>query len=654
MLEFIQIVLGGLQVGCIYALAAVGFSLVYRVTTVINLAQGAFCLIGALVAYWLQVELGWGMWFAAITAIAATTLIGALIGATAFVPGLTRLSNANMLMLTAGLLTLFEGLMLVTFGSQPYALPPFSGQQPVSIGGLLIPTQAFWIVGATVVIIAVLWYLLQRTQFGQALRACAENPSAATLMGIGVSRMQLFSFALSALIGAIAGIVTAPTTSLQFDTGRLFTIQGFIAVAIGGIASLPGAIAGGLLLGIVTMLATAYVSSLFSNAIALALLLVVLLWRPNGLIGAKVVRRQDVRDEGRVWKHVTRLQPRVTWTAGLIALALLALLPLVVTSAGVMSGLVIALILFIALMGLDVVMGYAGQVNLGQAGFMAIGGYSAGYLTTQYSVAPIWGMLAGIAVSLLAALALSLITIRLRGLYLALATLAFGLLIDSCAVGLADITGGPSGLVGIPSFAIGPFEFDTSASMYYLVLVLNFVLLLLLGGLMRSAFGRALQAIRTDQMAAAALGINVVRCKLIAFSISAVLASIAGSLYAFFFHFLSPDMVGTPRSLELVAMLVIGGEGTLIGALFGAALITLLPTIFQPLAQWKTFASGLLMVMSFLYLPEGIYGNIARFLASRFNARKGPPGSSTAAAAAMSGPAGAPAAAPAQSMPSPP
>ena len=120
-------------------------------------------------------------------------------------------------------------------------------------------------------------------------------------------------------------------------------------------------------------------------------------------------------------------------------------------------------------------------------------------------------------------------------------------------------------------------------------------------------------------MAAAALGVNVVRCKLVAFAISALLASIAGSLYAFQFHFLSPDMVGTPRSLELVAMLVIGGEGTLIGALFGATLLTLLPTIFQPLAQWKTFASGALLVLSFLYLPEGIYGVLARWLAARFN-----------------------------------
>ena len=625
MTEFLQIVISGGQVGCIYALIALGFSLVYRVTNVINLSQGAFCLLGALFTYTLEVEMGWGLPAAALVAILTTTLLGAIAGAFAFVPGLPRLSNANMLMLTAGLLTLFEGAMLVTWGSQPYALPPFSGQEPVSLAGILIPTQQFWIVGATAVVILLLWYLLQKTTFGQALRACAENPTAATLMGISVTRMQLISFTLAALIGAVAGIVSAPATSLQFDTGRLFTIQGFIAVAIGGIASFPGAIAGGLLLGIVTQLATAYISSLFSNAIALALLLVVLLWRPSGLIRAGAVRRQDVRDEPRVWKHITRLQPNLKWAAGIVGAVIAVGLPLVVPSGGVLSGLVIAAILFIALLGLDVVMGYAGQVNLGQAGFMAIGGYTAGYLATQMDVAPLWGLLAGIALSVAAALALSLITMRLRGLYLALATLAFGLLIDSCAVGLADVTGGPSGMVGIPSFSIGPFDFGEPMAMYYLVIAIDAVLLFVLGGLVRSAFGRALQAIRTDQMAAAALGINVVGCKLIAFCISAGLASIAGSLYAFFFHFLSPEMVGTPRSLELVAMLVIGGEGTLVGGLFGATLLTMLPTVFQPLAQWKTFASGTLLVLSFLYLPEGLWGSLARWLSSRFSRAAKPP-----------------------------
>jgi branched-chain amino acid transport system permease protein len=144
--------------------------------------------------------------------------------------------------------------------------------------------------------------------------------------------------------------------------------------------------------------------------------------------------------------------------------------------------------------------------------------------------------------------------------------------------------------------------------MYYLVLVLDVIILIGLAGAMRSGFGRALKAIRSDQMAAAALGINTVRYKLAAFLISVTLASLAGSLYAFFFNFLSPEMVGTSRSLELVAMLIIGGESTLVGGLFGALLLTLLPAISAPLAIYKTFASGTLLVASFLYLPQGMYG----------------------------------------------
>jgi branched-chain amino acid transport system permease protein len=148
--------------------------------------------------------------------------------------------------------------------------------------------------------------------------------------------------------------------------------------------------------------------------------------------------------------------------------------------------------------------------------------------------------------------------------------------------------------------------------MYYVVLVLDVIILVGLVGAMRSGFGRALKAIRSDQMAAAALGINIVRYKLAAFMISVTLASVAGSLYAFFFNFLSPEMVGTGRSLELVAMLIVGGESTLVGGLFGALLLTLLPTVFQPLAIYKTFASGVLLVASFLYLPQGIFGAIVQ------------------------------------------
>ncbi|MCK9920304.1 ABC transporter permease [Microbacteriaceae bacterium K1510] len=608
--QLIQILVGGVFQGCMYALLAVGFSIVFRVTGVIGLAQGAFAIVGALVAHTLGMSYGVPIWAAAILSVIITTTLSAVIGTAAFVPGLSRLSHSNMLMLTAGHLTFLEGLILVLWGNQPYTLPAFSGERPLMIGGIAVQTQGLWIIGTTICVVFALRHLLQRSAFGRALRACAENATAASLVGVSVERMSLFSYCLAAAIAAIAGIVVAPATSLQFDTSTLFTIFGFIAVVIGGVGSFPGAIAGGLLLGIVSQLATAYVSSLFSSALSLGLLLIVLLWRPSGLLAAGQTRRPDVRDEPRAWNGVVRIEGRAAWLLSALAAGVALCLPALVPEGSVFSSLVIAGILFIAVMGLDLVMGYTGQVSLGQAGFVAIGGYTAGFLTTQYDVSPLLGLLAGMVLSLLCSLVLALVTVRLRGLYLALGTLSFGLLIDACAIGLDGITGGPSGLVGIPAFSVGSFSFDSPVAMYYLVAGIIAVLFIFLTGALRSDFGRALQAIRTDQLAAAALGINVFRYKLAVFAMSAVMASMAGSLYAFYFRFLSPEMVSTKLSLELVTMLVIGGEGTLFGPLFGAVLLTVLPTLFQSLAQFKLLATGGLMVFFFLCLPEGIYGSL--------------------------------------------
>src|SRR6185437_3076705 len=509
---------------------------------------------------------------------------------------------------TAGLLTFFIGVTLVVWGNQPYSLPPFSGEAPAVIGGLRVPTQGLWLAGVSAAMILGLWLLLHKTTLGRALRACAENPLAARLMGINLKRMTLLSFGLAALIGSIGGVLVAPIMSLQFDSGQFFTISGFIAVAIGGMASFAGSIVGGLLLGIAEQFAAFYVSSLFANTLALLLLLVVLILRPAGLFAGGPARRTDVRDEARVHRAVVRLQGRATVGFALALVVVLTLLPALPLPGGLLASLVIALILFIAVLGLDVLMGYAGQVSLGHAGFMAVGGYTAAILATTYDWPPLAGTLVAAVLSVACALVLSLATRRLRGHYLALATLAFGLLVDSLAVGLFDLTGGPSGLVGIPAFAVPGFAFDTPLRMYYLVLALGAVLVVLLEGGLRRGFGRALKAVRSDQLAAAALGVDVGRHKVIALCISAALASLSGSLYAFDFHFLSPEMVSTSRSFEMIAMLVLGGEGTLIGGFFGSLVLTLLPTMLQDFAVFKTAVEGAVLVVIFLLLPEGLFG----------------------------------------------
>lgn len=365
MAEVLQIFVGGVLLGAIYALIALGFSLIYRVTGVVNLSQGGFAVLAALAGYTFSQQLGFSLPIALLCAVAGTTIAGLAIGWFTFVPALKKLSNANVLMLSVGILTLIEGFSLITWGSQPYSVPAFSGERPLEFLGLRITTQTFWILGTALVIFLAVWFLIASTKIGKALRACSENPSAAALMGIDVKRMTLLSFTLATLIAAIAGVVVAPTTTLQFNTGQLFTISGFIAVVIGGISSFPGAIVGGLFLGLVTQFATAYVSSLFSNAIALILLLFILIYAPTGLIPSKTIRRQDVREEPRVWGHLTRLTSRTAWTAASVGIAIAVILPMLIPAAYI-SSLTIAAIIFLALIGLDLLMGYTDRSASGR------------------------------------------------------------------------------------------------------------------------------------------------------------------------------------------------------------------------------------------------------------------------------------------------
>jgi branched-chain amino acid transport system permease protein len=618
MQQALEIIIGGLLQGGAFALVALGFALIFRVTGTINLAQGAFVVVGALLLYTFHQVWMLPLWLAFIASLAVTVLIGVLLAQFVLEPALRKLPTAGMVILTAGLLTLFEGAILLVWGSQPYQLEPFSGSRPYEVFGLRFPTQSPWDAGATVLIVFALWYVLQKTTVGKALRAVSENPSAAALMGINVKGMTILSYAVAAGIGGIAGMVIGPIVSLQFDGGGIFTNAGFISVTIGGVASFFGAVVGGLGLGLIEQGAAGYISSLFSTTIALVLLLVMLILRPTGIIAGRIRRREDVRDIPHNQSSVsTKLSPTQSRVLAGIMLVLLALAPVLLNAfggGGLLSSLVIAGIFFIALLGLDVVLGYGGQVSLGHAAFMAMGGYTAAICCVRLHWPPLLGVLLGLVVSLACATVLSMVTVRLRGHYMALATLSFGLLIDTLTVGLSDLTGGPSGMTGIPNFSIGSFVFAGPVANYYLVWGVVLVGLIVLGNAMRSDFGRVLRSIRTDQTAALALGVDVPRYKLYAFLIGAAFASIAGSLLAFDFQFLSPDMVSTQQSFLIITMLVIGGEGTLVGPVIGVVLLTLLPTAFQFLANYKTLASGILLVTAMLYFPSGLYGGFTSLI----------------------------------------
>jgi branched-chain amino acid transport system permease protein len=638
-----NILIGGVITGAIYALLAVGYSLIFSVSGALNLAQGAFVAFGALVMYAFTHNAGLPLPVAFIASLAVVCAAVGIIEWTVIRPAVTQISHSNLLMMMGGLLTAFEGAAFLIWGSTPISLNQFSGSKPVTIGGLSIPTQGFWVVGAMLAAVAALGLVLMRTRWGRGLRATSENITAARLMGVPVDRMILVSFVAAAALGVIGGAVIAPLTSLDYSSMANYTNEGLIAVSLGGLGSVYGSVAGGLVLGIVEAVVSGYVSSLFSTTISLIILIGIIFFRPQGLIGRVRGRRMDVaeRTSGRVYAP-PKLPRRLSLSGSAVVIIVMAFLPGIIPS-GDMRAVNITGIFCLTIIGLDLLSGIAGQVSLGQAGFMAIGGYMTAILTTHYHVPTLLALLAGCGGSVLVAVILGLVCGRLRGMYLAITTLAFGILIEGLANGLS-ITGGPSGVGGIPPLTVGSFQFDTDNSFFYLIWIIVGLALILSANLVRSNRGRILRAMHGDQVGARSLGLRVTRAKVAVFAISACMASIAGSLYADYFRYLSPDQVGSAESLQLITMLVIGGMGTLFGPLIGVTLLTYLPIAFQPLANYSMLVTGVLLVAFLRYLPAGLWGGVLEIV-TRGMSRWGPRRQPQATMASSAGTAGAAAAA---------
>ncbi len=604
-----NILIGGLITGAVYALLAVGYSLVFSVSGALNLAQGAFVALGALVMYTFMHS---GHLDTPLAFVASLVVVCAGVGIiewTVIRRAVTRISHANLLMMMGGLLTASEGLALLVYGSNPFSFNQFSGSRPIALGKLSIPTQAFWVVGAMLASVLFLSWLLSRTRWGRGMRATAENMSAARLMGVPVDRMILLSFVAAGVLGVIAGAVIAPLVPLDYGSMANYTNEGLIAVSLGGLGSVFGSVAGGLVLGIIEAVVSGYVSSLFSVTISLLILIAIIYFRPQGLLGRVRGARLDVADRvaGRIYAP-PRL-PRA-WTragAGLVALVMI-FMPRIIPP-GDMRAVNITGLFCLTIVGLDLITGIAGQVSLGQAGFMAVGGYMSAVLVVKDHLPTLAALGIGLVSSAVVAGVLGLVCGRLRGMYLAIITLAFGILVQSVASGMT-LTGGPSGIAGIPPFSVAGYAFDTDNRFFYLIWSLVAVALVLSANFVRSNRGRILRAMHGDQVGTRALGLHVTRAKVEVFIISACMASVAGSLYASYFRYLSPDQVGSAESLQLITMLVIGGMGTLFGPLIGVGLLTYLPLASQSFANYSVLVTGVLLVVFLRYLPAGIWGGI--------------------------------------------
>ncbi|MBL8340104.1 MAG: branched-chain amino acid ABC transporter permease [Rubrivivax sp.] len=286
--SWLQFVAGGLTAGAIYALVALGFSIVYNASHAINFAQGEFVMLGGMGAVSL-VALGLPLWLAVPLAVAGAAVVGVLVQRLALQRAQAggQADVVTLIIITIGVALFLRGAAQVVWDKRIHALPAFGGSEPLRLGGATLLPQSLWVFfGSALAVLALGWFF-GRTLYGKAMRATAINPLAARLMGISTRGVMRVSFALAAALGALGGVLTAPITFTSYDVGVMLGLKGFAAAILGGLGSFGGAVAGGLLLGLLEGLSAGFVSSAYKDALAFVVILGVLFFLPGGIAGAR-------------------------------------------------------------------------------------------------------------------------------------------------------------------------------------------------------------------------------------------------------------------------------------------------------------------------------------------------------------------------------
>lgn len=285
---WLQFIASGLTAGAIYALVALGFSIIYNASGAINFAQGEFVMIGGMSAVTL-LALGLPLAVAVTLAIVVSVLVALLVEKLAIEPARDA-DTVTLIIITIGVSLFLRGLAQLVWDKGVHRLPAFSGEQPLQILGATLLPQSLWVMGGTAVAVAALSAFYGRTLLGKAMLATSYNRVAAQLVGIPTRGVLFASFGLAAALGALGGVLIAPIAFTAYDAGIMLGLKGFAAAMLGGLGSFGGAVLGGLLLGLLEGLGAGFISSAYKDAIAFVVILAVLFLMPGGLLGA---RRSD-------------------------------------------------------------------------------------------------------------------------------------------------------------------------------------------------------------------------------------------------------------------------------------------------------------------------------------------------------------------------
>jgi branched-chain amino acid transport system ATP-binding protein len=542
-----------------------------------------------------------------VLALALVLPIAPLLDRIAFRPA----ADASVLVLLIIALALhfaLSGLGLMFFGAEGFRIHPLVDGIYRLGGGVIVSAQVLLMV-ATAALLSMLFFLFfERSMAGRALRATAINRIGARLVGIRPARTGTIAYFIASLLAGISAILIGPTTTMYYDSGFMIGLKAFVGAIIGGFISYPIAALGALFVGILESFASFWSSS-FKEVIVFGLLIPVLLWQ------SWKSARQGEGEEIEMPASSGLSAPLRNGLIG-IAVVALALAPLLLGSFAITLLNYIG-ISALAALGLVLLTGIGGMTSFGQAAFVGIAAYATAWATTTQGLSPWVGLLLALLSTGLAALAIGALTLRLDGHFLSLSTIAWGISIYFLFGNIAGL-GQNTGIAGIPPIAIGSISLISSQTIYYLIWLMVGLAMLASANLLDSRQGRAIRSLRGGAVLLASLGVNIFRIRLVTFVLAALLAGLAGWLYAHMSRFVSPAPFDVKPGIEYLLMAMAGGAGHIAGAVAGSALITLLknwlqdvlPLVTRDSAQFEIIVFSILLIL----LLQNARGGLVAFV----------------------------------------
>ncbi|MFT7649465.1 MAG: ABC-type branched-subunit amino acid transport system ATPase component [Candidatus Poriferisodalaceae bacterium] len=613
--EVIRFALLGLGVGALYAFASQGLIAIYRGTGVLNFSLGATAIAGVFVQWELQYEHGWPFLAASAVGVALSALLGALTHWMVMRP-LQRASSLIRVIATLGVLITIQAGVVIRYGSNPRQVDSWLPTDRITLWSDVSTTADRLILLAIASASAfLLWLLYRSSQFGLATEAVSESERSAAAVGISPNRVALLNWALGSGIAAIAGILVVPIITLQVTAMTSLVLAALAAALVGDFRSFPIATAAGLGLGIGQTVVGRYVDQQgLGSSLPFLVIIVFLVFRGRSLpLRDYFLRELPMVGNGRMsWDWMI-------FGSGSIIFIMLTKEPKWIDAFTVSLGVAIVLLSIV------VVTGYAGQLSLGQFAMAGFGAWVAGRLVAVYDIPFLLGLVAGVAAAVPLGLLFGLPAVRTRGINLAIVTLGLGTTMELMLFRNRNYTGGIQGTqVGNPDlfgYDIGSINHPERYGIF--VLVMTMLTVIVVGNVRRGRTGRRLIAVRTNERAAAALGINVMVAKLFAFSLASAIAALGGILLAFRLSSISYQSFNNFNSITFVGIALLGGVGYILGAFVGSTLATagvsqeIIESTWGNVGRWIQLISGIAILLTLLSYRDGVaaeWARIARLL----------------------------------------